>query len=103
MTRFPTNGRAQSASFFWLAKQPSVMKRAVKIALIVGVVLAAINHGDKFVSGTLSFGDIAKIVMTFFVPFSVSTYSSVLVLRERSQFLRPLASGLHICQEQSLK
>lgn len=82
----PTQRRDQ---FFWLATQPSVVKRAAKIALVVGLVLAAINHGDKMMDGSLQATDIMKILLTFFVPYSVSTYSSVLAIRERSQFLEP--------------
>jgi len=76
-------------NFLTLAIQPSVVTRAVKIALIVGIVLAAINHGDKLMAGTLSTGLIVKILLTFFVPYSVSTYSSVLAIRDKSQFLSP--------------
>lgn len=80
---------AHESSFIWLARQPSVMKRAAKIALIVGVILAAINHGDAILSGTITTGTVAKILMTFCVPYCVSTYSSVLAIRERSQLVEP--------------
>lgn len=78
-----------SESFLSLATQPSVVKRAVKIAFIVGIVLAAINHGDKLMTGALTTSLVVKILLTFFVPYSVSTYSSVLAIREKSQFLLP--------------
>ncbi len=78
---------AQNASFFWLARQPSVVRRASKIALIVGVVLACINHGDAILSASLTTGGLLKIMVTFCVPYCVSTYSSVLAIRERSQLL----------------
>lgn len=79
----------EADGFLWLASWPSVVKRAAKIALIVGVVLAAINHGDKILSGVLSAGDVFKIFLTFLVPYSVSSYSSVLAIRERSQLVEP--------------
>jgi hypothetical protein len=77
------------ASFLSLARDPSVVKRAGKIALIVGAVLALINHGDKLFSGGLALTDAFKIVLTFAVPYCVSTYSSVLAIRERMQSLDP--------------
>lgn len=80
---------SQNARFLWLASQPSVVKRAAKIAMIVGVVLAAINHGDKIVTGSIDLADTAKILLTFLVPYSVSTYSSVLAIREKSQLVQP--------------
>ena len=47
-----------------------------------------INHGDKILSFTLSPTDLAKIALTFCVPYCVSTYSSVLAIKERTQTLR---------------
>ena len=41
---------AMGESFVYLATRASVMRRAAKIALVVGVVLAAINHGDRILS-----------------------------------------------------
>ena len=73
--------------FLWIARQPSVVRRAGKIALVVGVVLAMINHGDKILSFTLSPTDLGKIALTFCVPYCVSTYSSVLAIKERTQTL----------------
>ena len=77
-----------NTGFLWLATRPSVVQRATKIALIVGTVLAFINHGDRLLTLSISFGDLIKIVLTYFVPYSVSTYSSVQALRERLQVLR---------------
>ena len=37
--------------WFQLAFRPSVVKRAMKYALIVGFILFAINHGDAILSG----------------------------------------------------
>ncbi len=73
----------------WLATRPSVVKRAAKIAAVVGILLAVINHGDTILAGQLQLTDLIKIVLTFGVPYCVSTFSSVLAIRERSQFLRP--------------
>lgn len=72
----------KSASFWQIARSPAVMKRAFRVAVIVGIVLATINHGDRIMAGTLDTTSILKILLTFCVPYSVSTYSSVLAVRE---------------------
>ena len=82
-----SHSQAERDSFLWIARQPSVVRRALKIALIVGVLLAVINHGDKLITLNLSIGDCARIALTFCVPYSVSTLSSVMAIRERSQSL----------------
>ncbi len=60
--------------FFHAATERSVVMRALRIAAVVGTILAAINHGDVFLSG----GEIIwwKIILSYFVPYGVSTYSS---------------------------
>ncbi|MGJ8611350.1 MAG: nitrate/nitrite transporter NrtS [Yoonia sp.] len=68
---------------FWrIACSKPVVKRAARIALIVGTILAFINHGDRLMHMDFDFGMMARIVLTFCVPYAVSTYSSVLALRE---------------------
>lgn len=66
------------------------MKRAARIALIVGVVLATINHGDRILHLDVDLGTAIRIAVTFCVPYVVSTYSSVLSIREYG-----LATGAH--------
>ena len=85
MSRTPP--QVERESFLWIARQPSVVRRALKIALIVGVLLAVINHGDKIIALSLNFEDCARIALTFCVPYSVSTLSSVMAIRERTQAL----------------
>lgn len=71
--------------FLAIACSRAVVIRALRIAIIVGLVLAVINHGDKIVNGELSPGVFFKIFVTFFVPYVVSTYSSVLAVRDRDR------------------
>ncbi|MEM6824573.1 MAG: nitrate/nitrite transporter NrtS [Pseudomonadota bacterium] len=73
---------AVEESFWVLALRPSVVRRAAKVSLVVGIVLMLINHGDVMMAGALTFKGICKIALTFMVPYSVSTYSSVLAIRE---------------------
>ncbi|WED27295.1 nitrate/nitrite transporter NrtS [Vibrio sp. DW001] len=59
------------------AKQPSILKRSTKVALIVGTILMFINHGDAIFAGELESARLGKIIITYFVPFLVSTQASV--------------------------
>lgn len=54
-----------------------ILIRSTKIALVVGTILALLNHGDKIVNAQVSLTDIFKMTITYLVPFCVSTYSSV--------------------------
>lgn len=73
---------AELPGFWAIATRRSVALRALKIALIVGTALALINHGDRAVTGDYDLRMLFKIGLTFLVPYSVSTYSSVLAVRE---------------------
>ena len=60
---------------------PPVWRRALPVALVVGVVLFAINQLDVVLSGGLTPVVLGKIGLTFAVPYSVSTYSALQVNR----------------------
>jgi len=64
-----------------LALRPSVVRRALKIAAVVGTVLILINHGDALLAGDLSPWRLFKMGLTVVVPYMVSTISSVEAMR----------------------
>ena len=70
----------------WLAVawEASVRKRALKVALAVGSILAVINHGDVVLSGHATTTVWIKIVLTFLVPYCVATFASVQAIRARA-------------------
>ena len=57
--------------------------RAVRVALVVGTVLFAINQLDVVLRGEVTPIVAAKILLTFAVPYAVSTYSALQVSRAR--------------------
>ena len=63
----------------WLsmAFEASILKRSLIVTFLVGTTLMMINHGDVIISGSVTSTHIFKIVLTYIVPFLVSTYSSV--------------------------
>jgi hypothetical protein len=67
-----------------LAVTGGVPRRAATVALIVGSVLNAINQGDALVAGRPL--DWLKLILTFLVPYCVSTHGAVTAkLAERSR------------------
>jgi hypothetical protein len=57
----------------WLAIAVSwaVVKRSLKVSLIVGTLLAVINHGDTLFMGFLTSEQGVKILFTYWVPYGV--------------------------------
>ena len=66
---------------FEIVTRSDVILRALKMASIVGIVLAIINHGDHILLGTMTVTNWIKVLITFCVPFCVSTISSLLAIR----------------------
>ena len=73
---------------FHIAFRKDVFLRAFKMALIVGIILAIINHGDHIYLGTITITNWTKILITFCVAFCVSTISSVLAIKEEQSTIR---------------
>ena len=59
--------------------------RSIKTALVVGTILAFINHGQQILSGNFSLSWIIPMLITYLVPFSVATYGQVQGKRQRDR------------------
>ena len=70
------------ARFMVLARRPDVVRRARRVAFLVGTLLVLINYGDRFAAGDLGRGDWLKMGLTYLVPYAVSTWSAVQAIRE---------------------
>ena len=68
----------------WLAVafEASVLKRALKVAAVVGSILAVINHGDTIITGHVTLKHWVQVALTFLVPYCVSTYAAVQAIRQ---------------------
>jgi hypothetical protein len=66
-----------------LAAHPAVVKRACVMALVVGTILIAINHGPAILTGRLTRRGLLQICLTIIVPYMVSTISSVAARKDR--------------------
>ncbi len=67
--------------FFKHACDVVCIKRSIKVALFVGTILLFINHFDEILHGTLTGTNIFQIILTYFVPFCVSTFGSAMQAR----------------------
>lgn len=63
--------------FIQTAATPAILHRSVKVAVIVGTILMLINHGDAIFAGNIDIVRVSKIMLTYLVPFCVSTQASV--------------------------
>jgi hypothetical protein len=68
-----------------LATRPTVVRRALGYAVVVGAILIGINHGDALLRGELDGVRWFKMGLTALVPYTVSTLSSVGAMRSRGR------------------
>lgn len=52
--------------------------RSAKVALVVGTLLGIINHFDGLIAWRFTGTDIFQILLTYLVPYAVSTYGSAM-------------------------
>jgi hypothetical protein len=55
------------------------------MALIVGTILALINHGQALFTGHLTYDQLIPMFVTYCVPFTVSMISQVQAKKERDR------------------
>ncbi|WP_281300823.1 MULTISPECIES: nitrate/nitrite transporter NrtS [unclassified Iodidimonas] len=83
------NSNAQPMTLFEALRLRSVVNRGLKVALIVGVILVLINQGELLLKGEMP--PLWKVIMTFIVPYCVSSYSGAahIVAQSRMQAAKP--------------
>jgi cystathionine beta-lyase/cystathionine gamma-synthase len=69
--------------WFQIATSAPVVQRSAKLGAIVGTLLALINHGDALLAGQITFESSMKILLTYLVPYCVSTFAAVQAIREQ--------------------
>lgn len=81
--------RATVRRFFhyWFLRE--TVRRALKVACIVGPTLTTINQYDVIMRGEFSFHLVFKIFLTFMVPYCVSSFSSASAYLEREKASLP--------------
>ncbi|HED36709.1 MAG TPA: hypothetical protein ENI76_00445 [Ignavibacteria bacterium] len=66
--------------FFKYVIQKNTLKKSIQIALLVGTILALINHAGAIFNWNLNATMIFQIVLDYFVPFGVASYSAAMEL-----------------------
>ena len=70
--------------WFKIAIRGDVIERSLRVALVVGTILVLLNYTDRFLQHALCGFDFVKMVLTYLVPYGVSTYTAVgAILKER--------------------
>ena len=65
------------AEWLRMASSGPVVRRGLKYATVVGIILIAINHGNAILEGTVSAVRWFQMGLTALVPYCVSVLSSV--------------------------
>ena len=80
-----TNKQGDKRSIISYCLERATLLFSIKMALIVGTILALINHGQAMVTGHFTFDQLVPLLITYCVPFIVSMYSQVQGKRERDR------------------
>lgn len=66
----------------WLsiAARRDIVISSFKVCAVVGTILVMINYSDRILAGDLTDIDYFKMLLTYCVPYCVSTYASVSVV-----------------------
>lgn len=67
-----------------IALSPPVRRTAIRVALIVGTLLVAINHLPALLDGSVTAGNALQIGLTYLVPYGVSTYSATVAILQQA-------------------
>jgi len=63
------------------ARDKVCIYRSVKVGVVVGTLLALINHYNAIFRGTLTATVIFQILLTYLVPYGVAAYGSAMQAR----------------------
>ncbi len=74
--------RSQLVEVCQIATRRDVVLRALRVAVVVGSILIALNQGDVLLSSELDRSTLWKVLLTPIVPYLVSVFSSVAAIRD---------------------
>lgn len=64
---------------------------SLKMALVVGTLLALINHGQAIVTGHFTSDRLLPLLLSYGVPFAVAMYSQIQAKQQRDRSLTELS------------
>lgn len=74
-----------SKAWWKTALEREVIKRSLKTSLIVGSILAMINHGDVILALDMPVDRAIKMALTYVVPYLVTTSASIGAIRHHDK------------------
>jgi hypothetical protein len=80
-----TNKQVEKRPLITYCLERATLLFSIKMALIVGTILALINHGQAMFTGHFTFDQLVPLLITYCVPFTVAMYSQVQGKRERDR------------------
>ena len=78
--------RSQLVQVCQIATRRDVVLRALRVAVVVGSILIALNQGDVLLSSELDRSTLWKVLLTPIVPYLVSVFSSVAAIRDSERY-----------------
>ncbi len=78
-----TNKRGSPRPLIAYCLERPTLLFSIKMALVVGTLLAVINHGQAIFTGHFTSDRLLPMLLTYCVPFSVSMYSQIQGKRQR--------------------
>ncbi len=72
-----TNTRGSQRPLIAYCLERATMLFSIKMALVVGTLLAVINHGQAIVTGHFTSDRLFPMLLTYCVPFTVAMYSQI--------------------------
>jgi hypothetical protein len=81
----PPTTRARLRAVLAYCVERDTLVRSTKTALVVGTILALINHGQQLLAGRFAPAWVVPMLITYLVPFAVATYGQVQGKRQRDR------------------
>src|SRR5712692_406265 len=72
-----TNKRGSQRPLIAYCLERATLLFSIKMALVVGTLLAVINHGQAIVTGHFTSDRLFPLLLTYCVPFTVAMYSQI--------------------------
>ena len=79
----PAPSRTRPRSLIAYSLERDTLLFSLKTALVVGTLLAVINHGQALLTGHFAPGELLPLCLTYCVPFAVAMYSQIQGKRQR--------------------
>lgn len=86
-----TNRRGDQRPLIAYCLERATLLFSLKMALVVGTLLAVINHGQAIITGRFTSDQLLPLCLTYCVPFAVAMYSQIQGKRQRDRSLAELS------------